>query len=53
MVAPNLTHVDERETSTITAEVKPPVKQQLSLLNHTTARSNNFVDSQFCFLLLI
>jgi NADH dehydrogenase (ubiquinone) Fe-S protein 1 len=29
-VAPNLVHVDERETPTISAEVKPPVKQQVS-----------------------
>uniref|UniRef100_N1QXW8 NADH:ubiquinone reductase (H(+)-translocating) n=1 Tax=Aegilops tauschii TaxID=37682 RepID=N1QXW8_AEGTA len=30
MVAPNLVRVDEREPSVISAEVKPPVKQQVS-----------------------
>jgi NADH dehydrogenase (ubiquinone) Fe-S protein 1 len=44
MVAPNLTHVDEREPSTISAdEVKPPVKQQVSSSPFKTVVENFYM----------
>jgi NADH dehydrogenase (ubiquinone) Fe-S protein 1 len=43
MVAPNLVHVDEREPSTISAEVKPPVKQQVSSTPFKTVVENFYM----------
>ncbi|KAL5217686.1 hypothetical protein ABZP36_018370 [Zizania latifolia] len=43
MVAPNLVHVDEREPCTISSEVKPPVKQQVSFTPFKTVVENFYM----------
>ncbi|TKV91729.1 hypothetical protein SEVIR_9G116500v4 [Setaria viridis] len=42
-VAPNLIHVDEKEPCTISAEVKPPVKQQVSSTPFKTVIENFYM----------
>ncbi|XP_073014253.1 NADH dehydrogenase [ubiquinone] iron-sulfur protein 1, mitochondrial [Typha latifolia] len=43
MVAPNLVHVDERETSTLSAELKPQFRQQMSMAPFSSAVENFYM----------